>query len=89
MLLTGTVVMTKLPQCLAGPVVGLFAVVFSAAAVAILPPSSTVRPPPFTDSQVSAGARVFADHCASCHGGDLQGAAGLSGWLPACCAGRA
>lgn len=45
-------------------------------------PSSSVRPPVFTEAQAAAGNAAYQQHCASCHGVRLEGqhlAPGLAG----------
>src|SRR5215210_2143633 len=33
----------------------------------------SARPPVFTQAQVTAGSAAYRQHCASCHGADLEG----------------
>ena len=61
------------------------------ATVAILAPSTVLAqgPLPYTDAaRVAAGAELYAENCASCHGADLQGQPNwkvrdADGYLPA------
>jgi mono/diheme cytochrome c family protein len=52
------------------------AAAFGLLAVASAPPALAAQdpaPPPFTEDQVKAGAEVYAQQCAACHGTALEG----------------
>lgn len=69
--------------------IGLGAVALAAAAAAQMRATDTAGLLPYTDTvRVAQGATLYADHCAACHGADLEGQPNwrdrdADGYLPA------